>query len=449
MGNNISRIELLQRALDGVKQLHNKPREVIQHWITELNTIPPDIPLPNGNVAKITVDGYKAILEFADNLRQNEPKIQQTVDVESLKRITVSCFGEMLQDLLEVENMTREQMKNLRGKIFSTIEDKQRPVTHYFPCWLFRELEVAPFSIGSVEFMQLNDWLLKVEQVSKKHQAWIIEIQEYWQGERSFDSLENEISKIVTSAVDGYIWIAAVRIENHEWKKSYERARYAVRLALDALGLTIKPSHVKNLQLKAEANLPSSIMKISQFDGCELGFPGVEHNRTGIYESANPLLETNSDFLKAAGRLINTIVSLESDRNTPKLDERWLNALYWYGEACREPEDFIARVKLGVSLDILAMGKNSGIREFTRKLFGKNDNEPITRDGTTLKQVVEDLYEKGRSQISHGSQLGILEDFSFSRECSSFFVREVLYEAIVRLSAYHGKDDLEAFKNIL
>jgi hypothetical protein len=451
METNVSLVKLLQNALDGVRQLQNNPPEEIPRWITEVSTIPANIPLPdgNGNVALITVDGYRAIVKFADNIWQNNSTLKQTVDANSFLQVTLDCLGEMLPELLEVDNITKESLKNLRNRIFSKLKEKQLPVIHYFPCWLFRDLQVTKFNIGCVEFMQLNDWLLKVEQVSINHQDWIIEVQEYWKGRRSIDSLEDKLSKIIVSAVDGCFWIAAVHIENHEWKKSYERSRFAVRLALDALGLTMEPSQVKNIQLKAEANPPSAIKKLSQFDGYELGYPGVEHNPPGIYESANQWLETNSNFLKAAGRLIETIVSLESDRNTQKLDERWLNALYWYGEACREPTDFIALVKLGVSLDILTKGEKRGICEFTCKLFGKKDSDPITRDGTTLKQIVEDLYSEGRSQIGHGSKLGILEDYSFSRQRSSFFVRDVLREAIVRLSTYQGEDDLKAFINSL
>jgi len=438
METNVSLIKLLQRVLDGVRQPENITEEERQRWSS-----PADIPLPDGNVAPVSIDGYRAILEFAENLWQRRKK---TVDLETFQRVTLFCFGEMLPELLEVCEVTKTQKNQLHNLIFSKIKEQQLPVVHYFPCWLFRgEIGATKFSIGSVEFMQRNDWLLKIEQVSKKHQNWIVEVQEYWEGIRSGDSLEDELSEIVVSAVDSCLWIAAVRIENHEWKKSYERARFAVRLALNALGLTMEPSQVKNLQLRAEANLPSAIKKLSQFEGYELGYPGVQHNLRGIPESANQWLATNSDFLEAAGRLIETIVSLESDRNTPKLDERWLNALYWYGEACREATDFIALVKLGVSLDILTKGEKRGICEFTCKLFGKKDSEPITRDGTTLKQIVEDLYSEGRSQISHGSKLGILEDYSFSRRRSSFFARDVLREAIIKLINYQGEDELQAF----
>jgi hypothetical protein len=447
METNVSLVKLLQNALDGVRQLHNNPREEIQRWITE-GTIPVNIPLPDGNVALVTVDGSRAIVKFADNIWQNDPTLKKTVDANSFLRVTLDCLGEILPELLEVDNVTKESIKNLRNRIFSKLKEKQLPVTHYFPCWLFRDPQVTKFNIGSIEFMQLSNWLPKVEQASKMHQKWIHEVQEYWQGKRVSDALEDEASKVVVSAVDNCFWIAAVRIEKHEEKKSYERARFAVRLALDALGLTIKPSQAKNLQLKAEANPPSAIRKLSQPDGHNLYY-GADFNSSGIGESANQLLETNSNFLIAAGQLIETIVSLESGRNTRKLDERWLNALYWYGEACREPTDFIALVKLGVSLDILTKGEKRGICKFTCKLFGKKDSDPITRDGTTLKQIVEDLYSEGRSQIAHGSKLGILEDYSFSRQRSSFFVRDVLREAIVRLSNYQGEDELEGFINSL
>jgi hypothetical protein len=59
--------------------------------------------------------------------------------------------------------------------------------------------------------------------------------------------------------------------------------------------------------------------------------------------------------------------------------------------------------------DALAKGgKVKGILALTRAIFGKSGNDVIASDSRTLKEVVETLYNDGRSKIAHGGTLALL-----------------------------------------
>jgi len=66
----------------------------------------------------------------------------------------------------------------------------------------------------------------------------------------------------------------------------------------------------------------------------------------------------------------------------------------------------------------------------------------------TLKQLVKDIYDHGRSQILHGTHYDRLESFSAERKQAAYLARIVLIESAVRLQRYNGSDNDKAFRTI-
>jgi hypothetical protein len=80
----------------------------------------------------------------------------------------------------------------------------------------------------------------------------------------------------------------------------------------------------------------------------------------------------------AVGRALRAFVKCGDTGNAPLSFRRWAEAMYWFGQARREPNEFIALVKLGIALDVLAKGgKAKGILALTRAIFGKSGNDVI------------------------------------------------------------------------
>lgn len=82
----------------------------------------------------------------------------------------------------------------------------------------------------------------------------------------------------------------------------------------------------------------------------------------------------------------------------------------------------------------------TGISESTQVVGGMKPR--------TLKQLVEDIYEHGRSQILHGNHYDRLKSFAIERQHATYLGRIALIQAAVKLQQYSGPDKDQAFQTI-
>jgi hypothetical protein len=148
----------------------------------------------------------------------------------------------------------------------------------------------------------------------------------------------------------------------------------------------------------------------------------------------------------AIGEALAAFVSVQQAGNCPELMCRWVEAMYWFGQARRERNEFISLVKLGVALDVLAKGgKAEGILELARAAFGKADDDVIASGNRTLKQVVKTLYNDGRSKIAHGGTLALLQELPIELGLADNFAAHILAAYVVYAGLHKGDDTYEGF----
>lgn len=142
---------------------------------------------------------------------------------------------------------------------------------------------------------------------------------------------------------------------------------------------------------------------------------------------------------------------LDHSHPHPQLASRWATALDWYAEGQRERGDAIALAKLGTSLDVLASGgKFAGILNLLTNLLDLPESAAFTRGTkqTTLRAVVKDIYDSGRSQILHGNRHDRMEAFESDRNAAAYLARLALIEAALRLEGYTGADEAKSFRTM-
>jgi hypothetical protein len=112
---------------------------------------------------------------------------------------------------------------------------------------------------------------------------------------------------------------------------------------------------------------------------------------------AATLLSESEQILAAAGIILRRFDGDTSSGKVSRLIERWINALHWYGQALREPSDFMAIVKYGCAIDILTNGEGNlnKIASCAAKAFGCDKDSAITRDGRKLIDIVNAVFNEG------------------------------------------------------
>lgn len=168
---------------------------------------------------------------------------------------------------------------------------------------------------------------------------------------------------------------------------------------------------------------------LSQYDGLELNrSTSVDVPRVGGRPGAQAsLLPETRKLRHAVGDALSAFVDVQSAAPALNLKRRWVEAMYWFGQARREGSDFVALVKLGITLDILAKGgKFRGILTMSGAVLGMKDSDPITSDQRSLKSFVKQLYDDSRSQIAHGGRLALLQELPLERPLQTRLPRKCL-----------------------
>ncbi|WP_234686090.1 hypothetical protein [Bradyrhizobium monzae] len=118
----------------------------------------------------------------------------------------------------------------------------------------------------------------------------------------------------------------------------------------------------------------------------------------------------------------------------------------WFGQARREKSDFIALVKMGVSLDVLAKGgRSKGILALASAIMALGSKDSVTSDGQSLASFVKKLYDEGRSKIAHGGSLALLEELPLEVEVADAFTANILTGYVACAAHYTGTDTYEDF----
>jgi hypothetical protein len=153
---------------------------------------------------------------------------------------------------------------------------------------------------------------------------------------------------------------------------------------------------------------------------------------------------------EAVGKALYALVDINPSGNAPVLLQRWVEAMYWLGQARREESEFIALVKYGICLDILSNGgEERGILTLVCTLFGMTGSEVMSSDGRTLKTILGIIYKECRSQISHGKRPALLRELPIERGIADDITVKIVREFVFFANRYAGADSYDDFVEAL
>ena len=225
-------------------------------------------------------------------------------------------------------------------------------------------------------------------------------------------------------------WVASVRIEGHEPSRSHEKAMAIVGLAIDVIGLRFPLDAARLFTKTGRQHLFHEVRLASRPSGGFLrgwsASPAGIGDRPGAFRMK---MKAEQAFLVAAGMLLTEYLASRNNGKAVHFVERWANALYWFGEARREPSDFIAIVDYGCAADGIsgAGGAVNSMIEFAAAALG-SPAVPSATEGLSVADAVRRVYAEGRNKIAHGEVSGLLEDHSETRKIGDNLVVALLNE---------------------
>jgi len=387
------------------------------------------------------------------NRRAVDVRIEATELIKMLRSVVAHAYADgLLQrgDKAAIRAGKHVLLERLEAKI----KEAADPITHFFPAWTTGLERKGPVFLGPVRILSVSDWLKTVEIYSGPDDdpidpSWKLAVQ----GDAAMPTYAR--TSLLLDAVDESLGtcnaVVAVTIEGFEQEFSRKLAHIAAKNCLDILSLLHETPDTFVTQGLIEDRLqPLETRTLSEMDGF-LNISGNTRLRPMLGGSRfGDVMERVSELSASISQVVGTVLTAP-DVAHPHLCARWSMALHWFAEGCREPDDAVAVAKIGTSLDILSDGdKAAGIRRTVCCLLGLESEAVVTKwpEPKTLKKWVDDIYEKGRSQILHGNHVDRLKSFSEMRQVAQQLCGITLRISLERLGSYDGADVPRAFQTM-
>jgi hypothetical protein len=318
----------------------------------------------------------------------------------------------------------------------------------HIPCHIFHNAELlTAFDVGPVTFFRRDVWAEK-HIANKPVRSELLRL---WSNatNRELSSALSETERrqvnAVLSAVKNYEWVGTTFVKNHDAENSHSEASILVGLALDCLSLALNAESGALLnragtQFSYGGPRLATTSEGQIVSGSTARLPGLG----GHPDAANQFISDTATFRKSAGQILTAYVDARQNGTmAPWLVERWINALHWFGEARREPSDFMAIVKYGSALDILsgAGGKLTTMAQFVTAVVGVTQASDESGGSVTVTELVNRVFNDGRSALVHGEAFGLLTELSQQRARADRTVQEVIYSVTEPLGTIVSAND--------
>ena len=433
-------------------------------WSEEF-AFPDFVTAENGKQRHFTSKARFALRRVSETLHTNRPSESVKIEIASYENVIRQVVAD-LHARDEFADFYEKGEKAVIGKLKALAEERlprtEQEYTHYFPAWTVGMEKNAPLKLGPVTFLNRIDWIDLVDFSSnaKVHFLGSAEANFRWKdllkdalkhplGDTQLDGLASPIYGAICNCPA----LLSVTIRGYEKGFSRKLAKLVCKTALDSISLALGAPEFFHQQALYEERLPpigsESLMESNGY----LWLPGISLGKRIPHLSMHHVDQALVDIapiLPALASILDGLVT-PAGHPYPKLANRWATALDWFGEGNRESNDPIAVAKLGTCLDVLACGgKNEGISQMVINLTGTSGDTLVVQGDKplTLRQLVKEIYEDGRSKILHGTHFDRLKSFERERQQAAFLARIALIECARRLLHYSGNDSDIAFRTM-
>lgn len=451
--------QLVETAVNEIGRLQALDKASTATYLRTAGIFPPNVPVGDGKFVLTSREGLQAIYELASAWRSGSLDAKQHLTPSAADAWMLHEFGTQLTagafaHLTDYSGAAANLSKQLDLRLATGV----REVVYSFPCRLFDDLSIGSFGIGPVRFCPRSEWLHELEaRAQGSSDAWAKPLQDFFSTPLlSATDRESKLAALpsraqeVDDALAGCMWVATVSLSAIDQKRAKDRAQTAVRLAINTLGLRTNRRGAIQLRGPGDELRPTRSHTIVQPLGedIRMGFHLDLPRSGGSPGQSKAYVQDSLDLRQAAGVALTAVTSpsISANAKEPTIAQRWCDALFWFGEARRDSTEFMALVRYGMALDILAKGfRKKGITELLVALFGMKATDAVTSSGTTLERLVSKIYDEGRSQFGHGGRAALIQDLPASVEAADVLTSLALDRYVLSFASYTGSQDYASF----
>lgn len=395
------------------------------------------------------------VLKLSERLHKKIDLTERSIEIEdfnSVVRVSIAeCIALFFQKHCNINEINYDDYFNLlKKKVFNKVESKKIKLIHHFLADSSAFIGDISFKVGPVTLSGFSYWMRS----NKFEKDWynkllMTEIDSLSKSNINSNDLEPGIDKFIEKFKDART-VVSVEISDRGGRISRRIALAVAQVALDSISLLLGEAKgfYQNI-LKEDFSYNSDYLSIVSHDG----FLYVsEYGLTKTFPIFAPdkyfhFISGNENFKESIEFVLNDLI-LDRNGQLKKISHRWVSALNWFAQGCREVDDSIAITKLATSLDVLAnSGKSSGTLNVISHVLGLNVSDIFDfKNNLTLERYFLDFYSDGRSKFVHGEFADRFERYEGIRNKAFLLARLVLIKSLFLMKKYEGIDHDKGFK---
>lgn len=428
-----NKLEIIEEIIAELVKAQNEPVARKNETKSRRVPFPAMLPVGNGKHFPATERLLELASDYAEIIQANDPQIQKSISVAEQRDLVARAFGQAF-DKLNLANApdpasaVRDEVSKTYEQMISRHENETKIV---LGCWLFDNAVEYPIQIGTVTFDRREDWLERLFGEGRVSITTHRRIKKSWNGEKlrkRKSSKDSSTERDIIEAIGSGPIVCEVQLSNLSSAFRLQKGLTAARLAMTALSLLwMHPSSaLEYMRLAYDGKF--YLRRYATINEWGFGMGSKVSHMPHGYQSPDPInLSDYRPLLDVVGSILSLLTMPPKDSAASEIQNAAFLSLWWFNQACREQSDQAATVKFAACLDTLGKGKSDkGIFALIEALFGVKKSQKLMTDGRTVSTVVNAVYNRGRSQLIHGSSSEFDKDWSSSRATAEAVSRQCL-----------------------
>ncbi|WP_375271369.1 hypothetical protein [Sphingomonas sp.] len=389
-----------------------------------------------------------AIREFGIAWEQRQIGLAEALNGKDRDALVRAAFGNAWPERSDVA--VEAAAKALHQRVTTALEQDIEALagarTFHFGAWLVRDQQNL-IELGPVRIIPREDWLAELEHLNTIDAVAARRVRRSWQGKRPrkrkagrSEEVEWTVLKTVGECPD----VCTVTVANMSGTVGEQKALLSARLALCAHSLLWeRPSTaIEGFGLLVDGKHWNATFLATRDSDIVMTYHGRSRRMPGTTWTSDRMdqIWQEADWLRQpAGKALTAFASGRLPHERDAIDRAVFLALWWMHEAIVSDTALMATAKFGAVLDTLAggSGKDHSIMNMLSERLGIPVHGPVTQRGKTLKQIVRQIYGRGRSTTLHGSNDQFGSDWSDTRGLAEKLARDAL---LATLGWVHDND---------